>query len=54
MTLACANAVLAVHRNYFVGSCMYELYALIQNWLLALYEHVIQVCWLGTSQILSH
>ena len=37
MRLACVNAVLAVHCNYFVGSSYYKdmhvLYAVIQNWL---------------------
>ena len=30
-------------------TCIYELYAVIENWLLALYEHFIHVCCLGTS-----
>ena len=47
-----ANVVLqAVHCNYFVGykqKDMYELYAVIQNRLLALYEHFIHICCLET------
>ena len=58
MRLACVNAVLAVHCNYFGGSSyakdMYELYAVIQKWLLTLYEHFIHVCYLGTSNKLQY
>ena len=51
MRLACVNAVLAVHCNYMylVGIYMY-MYAVIQNWLLALYDHFIHVCCLETSK----
>ena len=57
MRLACANAVLAVHCNYFVEvpkqktgmNCMYVHVHVIQNWLLALREHFIHVRCLGTS-----
>ena len=53
MRLACANGVLAVHCNSFVGRSSakdrYELYAVIQNGLLALSEHFIHVCCLGNS-----
>ena len=44
--------------NYFVGSSdtkdVYELYAAIQNWLLALYEHFIHVCCLTNIDTCIH